>query len=163
MAARLAARSAALLGAGFYERLAAQGSAMAAIDYRLSGEARFPAPLDDVRTAIGWVREHAPGYGIDARRVYSWGESAGGHLALLAALHPGPGVAGSGMQGVVARFPVTDLAGLPSDVADAGGVPAGGYAGGRCTLTTAERPPRTTARASLSTWGSSPGSDTVTP
>jgi hypothetical protein len=35
--------------------------------------------------------------------------------------------------------------------------------GGRCTLITAERPPRTMASASLSTWGSSPGSDTVTP
>src|SRR5512133_2326095 len=46
-----------LLGADFYDRLAAQGFAVAAIDYRLSGEARFPAPLDDVRTAIGWVGE----------------------------------------------------------------------------------------------------------
>ena len=47
------------LGADFYDRLAAQGFAVAAIDYRLSGEARFPAPLDDVRTAIGWVRDNA--------------------------------------------------------------------------------------------------------
>src|SRR5690348_17428581 len=44
-----------VLGADFYDRLAAQGFAVAAIDYRLSGEARFPAPLDDVRTAIGWI------------------------------------------------------------------------------------------------------------
>src|SRR5208282_71178 len=40
---------------------------------------------------------------------------------------------------------------------------AGDQTGGSCTLTTAERPPCTTASASLSTWGSSPGSDTVTP
>ena len=90
---------------------------MAAIDYRLSGEARFPAPLDDVRTAIGWVGEQAAGYGLDPGRVYLWGDSAGGHLALLAAL------TGASVAGVVAWFPVTDLAGLPSDVADAGGVP----------------------------------------
>jgi acetyl esterase/lipase len=106
-----------VLGADFYDRLAAQGFAVAAIDYRLSGEARFPAPLDDVRTAIGWVGEHAAGYGLDTGRVYLWGDSAGGHLALLAAL------TGAAAHGVVAWFPVTDLAGLPSDVAGAGGVP----------------------------------------
>jgi acetyl esterase/lipase len=125
-----------VLGAGFYERLAAEGFAVAAIDYRLSGEARFPAPLDDVRTAIGWVGEHAADYGLDSGRVFLWGDSAGGHLALLAALTgtgvpgsavpgsavPGSAVPGSAVQGVVAWFPVTDLAGLPADVAEAGGV-----------------------------------------
>jgi acetyl esterase/lipase len=111
-----------VLGADFYDRLAAQGFAVATIDYRLSGEARFPAPLDDVRTAIGWVGEHAGSYGLDAGRVFLWGDSAGGHLTLLAAL---TGASGPGrrVQGVVAWFPVTDLAALPSDVADAGGVP----------------------------------------
>ena len=47
------------LGAGFYDSLAGQGFAVAAIDYRLSGEARFPAPLKDVRAAVGWVGDHA--------------------------------------------------------------------------------------------------------
>ena len=93
---------------------------MAAIDYRLSGEARFPAPLEDVRAAVGWVRDHAAAYGLDAGRVFLWGDSAGGHLALLAAL------TGAAVPGVVAWFPVTDLAGLPSDVAEAGGVPDAG-------------------------------------
>jgi acetyl esterase/lipase len=105
------------LGAGFYDELAAQGFAVAAIDYRLSGEARYPAAVEDVRAAIGWVREHADEYGMDAGRVFAWGDSAGGHLALLAAL------TGSGVQGGVAWFPVTDLAGLLSDVTDAGGHP----------------------------------------
>jgi acetyl esterase/lipase len=105
------------LGADFYDFLAAQGFAVAAIDYRLSGEARFPAPLEDVRTAVGWVRDHAAAYDLDADRVFGWGDSAGGHLTLLAAL------TGTPVRGVVAWFPVTDLAGLPRDVADAGGVP----------------------------------------
>jgi acetyl esterase/lipase len=105
-----------VLGADFYRALAAQGFAVAAADYRLSGEARFPAPLEDTRAAIGWVREHAAEYGLDAGRVYAWGDSAGGHLALLAAL------TGAGLGGVVAWFPVTDLAGLPDDVAAAGGL-----------------------------------------
>ncbi len=106
-----------VLGAGFYDTLAAEGFAVAAIDYRLSGEARFPAQLEDVRTAISWVRDHAASYGLDADREFLWGDSAGGHLALLAAL------TGAKVRGVVAWFPVTDLAGLPSDVADAGGLP----------------------------------------
>ncbi len=106
-----------VLGADFYDRLAAQGFAVAAIDYRLSGEARFPAPLDDVRAAVGWVGDHGASYGLDAGRVFGWGDSAGGHLALLAAL------TGAKVHGVVAWFPVTDLVGLPSDIAAAGGVP----------------------------------------
>jgi acetyl esterase/lipase len=106
-----------LLEADFYDQIAAQGFAVAAVDYRLSGEARFPAPLEDVRTAVGWVRDHAAAHGLDAGRVFLWGDSAGGHLALLAAL------TGAAVQAVVAWFPVTDLVGMPSDLADAGGVP----------------------------------------
>jgi acetyl esterase/lipase len=75
-----------LLDADFYDQIAALGLAVAAIDYRLSGEARFPAPLADVRAAVDWVRDNAAAYGLDAGRVCLWGDSAGGHLALLAAL-----------------------------------------------------------------------------
>jgi acetyl esterase/lipase len=104
------------LGPGFYDSLAAQGFAVAAVDYRLSGEARFPAAVDDVRTAVSWVRDNAAPYGLDADRVFLWGDSSGGHLALLAAL------TGASVRGVVAWFPVTDLGAMPSDLADAGGV-----------------------------------------
>lgn len=105
------------LGEDFYDTLAAQGFAVAAVDYRLSAEARFPAPLEDVSGAVGWVRDNAARYGLDAGRVFLWGDSAGGHLALLAAL------TGGKVQGVVAWFPVTDLLGMPADIADAGAVP----------------------------------------
>ena len=105
------------LGPDFYARLAAGGFAVAAIDYRLSAEARFPAPLEDVRLAVGWVGDHAGAHGLDASRVFLWGDSAGGHLALLAAL------TGAAVQGVVAWFPVTDLGGLAADVAATGGTP----------------------------------------
>ena len=110
------------VGADFYERLAGRGFAVAAVDYRLSGEAVFPAALGDVRTAVGWIRKQAADYGLDAGRVFLWGDSAGGHLALMTAL-TGAEVPGSEVQGVVAWFPVTDLAGLGSDVRDAGGTP----------------------------------------
>jgi acetyl esterase/lipase len=49
------------LGDGFYPGLAAQGIAVAAIDYRLTGEARYPAAVDDVRAAVAWVRSALPG------------------------------------------------------------------------------------------------------
>jgi acetyl esterase/lipase len=94
------------LGDGFYPGLAAAGIAVAAIDYRLSGEARYPAAVDDVRAAVAWARTALPGHGITPGPLVLWGDSAGGHLALLTAL------TGTLVDGVVAWFPVTDLAGL---------------------------------------------------
>ena len=67
---------------------AMQGFAMASIDYRLSGEATFPAQLRDVKAAIRWLRANAERHGIDGQRIGLWGASAGGHLATLAALTP---------------------------------------------------------------------------
>jgi acetyl esterase/lipase len=68
------------------KRLPALGYAVASINYRLSGEATFPAPIHDVKGAIRWLRAHADGYRLDPRRIALWGASAGGHLAALAAL-----------------------------------------------------------------------------
>jgi acetyl esterase/lipase len=68
------------------DRLAQAGFAVVAVDYRLSGEAHFPAQLHDVKAAIRWVRGNSPGLGIDPARIIAWGESAGGHLAMLAGL-----------------------------------------------------------------------------
>jgi acetyl esterase/lipase len=58
------------------------------INYRLSGEAPFPAALDDCRAAIRWLRAHAADYDVDRSQVGAWGNSAGGHLALLLAMMP---------------------------------------------------------------------------
>lgn len=74
------------LGPDLRQFFAARGFAMASIDYRLSGEAVFPAQLHDVRAAVRWLRAHAEEYGLDGRRIGLWGSSAGGHLAALAAL-----------------------------------------------------------------------------
>jgi acetyl esterase/lipase len=68
------------------DRVAQAGFAVATIDYRLSGEAKFPAQLHDAKAAIRWVRGNSSGLGIDPARVITWGESAGGHLAMLAGL-----------------------------------------------------------------------------
>jgi acetyl esterase/lipase len=76
------------LGPDFRRFFGERGFAMVAIDYRLSRAAVFPAQIEDVRTAIRWLRSVAPDYGIDATRIGLWGASAGGHLAALAALAP---------------------------------------------------------------------------
>jgi len=65
--------------------LAAEGFAVASVEYRLSGEAPFPAQLQDVRAALRYLRVNAQRYGIDGTRVAAWGGSAGGHLAALLA------------------------------------------------------------------------------
>ncbi|WP_433124414.1 alpha/beta hydrolase fold domain-containing protein [Micromonospora sp. CA-240977] len=62
------------------------GFAVASAQYRLSGEAPFPAQLDDVKAAVRWLRRNGDQVGVDRGRIAVWGESAGGHLASLVAL-----------------------------------------------------------------------------
>lgn len=69
--------------------LRARGFAIAAVNYRLTGLSTYPAPLEDVKGSIRWLRAHAGEYGLDPARVYLVGFSAGGHLAALASLTPG--------------------------------------------------------------------------
>jgi acetyl esterase/lipase len=66
------------------------GFAAATINYRMSREAPYPAALDDCRAAIRWLRAHASEYQFDAGRIGAYGNSAGGHLALLLALADDP-------------------------------------------------------------------------
>jgi acetyl esterase/lipase len=63
--------------------LLGDGFAVAAINYRLSGQAVFPAQIEDCKAAIRWLRAKADTLGIDPTRVGAWGESAGGNLAAL--------------------------------------------------------------------------------
>jgi acetyl esterase/lipase len=55
------------------------------IDYRLAGQAKWPAQIEDVKAAIRWARANAGRLGVDAERIGIVGYSAGGHLALFAA------------------------------------------------------------------------------
>jgi pectinesterase len=63
--------------------MASLGFVAACIEYRLSGEAKFPAALQDAKAAVRWMRANALHYQIDARRIGAVGGSAGGHLAAL--------------------------------------------------------------------------------
>lgn len=53
------------------------------VEYRLSGEARFPAPVYDCKAAIRFLRANAARYRLDAARIGIWGPSAGGYLAAM--------------------------------------------------------------------------------
>ena len=52
--------------------------------YRLSGEAKWPAQLEDVKAAVRWVRANAENLNIEPARIVVAGYSAGGLLALMA-------------------------------------------------------------------------------
>jgi acetyl esterase/lipase len=59
------------------------------VDYRLSGEAPFPAALQDAKCAIRWIRAHATELNIDPNRIAIIGGSAGGHLSSMVATTAG--------------------------------------------------------------------------
>ncbi|MBN2174212.1 MAG: alpha/beta hydrolase [Bacteroidales bacterium] len=58
------------------------------VEYRLTGEAEFPACIEDVKCAVRWLRAHAGKYGVDPDRIGAYGHSAGAHLALMLAMVP---------------------------------------------------------------------------
>jgi acetyl esterase/lipase len=104
----------------FFEYLTARGVAVASVDYRLSGEAVFPAQLEDVRAAVTFLAAHRAEFGLPAALTV-WGVSAGGQLAALLALDPGPDELP--MRAAVCWYSPTDLDALAGDIVDAGGSP----------------------------------------
>ncbi|MBD3295772.1 MAG: alpha/beta hydrolase fold domain-containing protein [Candidatus Omnitrophica bacterium] len=68
---------------GWYMPLLGHGFAVASINYRLSGQAPFPAQLYDVKTAVRFLRANAERFGLDPDRIGAFGDSAGAHLAFL--------------------------------------------------------------------------------
>lgn len=71
------------------QALAARGFVSATLSYRLSGEAKFPAAIQDCKAAVRFLRANAKKYGIDASTIGVTGLSAGGHLAALLATSGG--------------------------------------------------------------------------
>ena len=55
----------------------------ASVEYRLSGESKWPAQIQDCKAAIRWLRAHAKEHGLDGERIAVWGSSAGGHLVAM--------------------------------------------------------------------------------
>ena len=126
--------------------LAAKGYVVASANYRLSGEAHFPAAIQDVKSALRWLRGHAGDYNIDTTRVMAWGAEAGGQIAALvgtscgvATLEPAADakskarLASDCVEGVIDWYGPADLAGWDAGAAHAAeaGAPTrlGGYLG----------------------------------
>ncbi|HSV27555.1 MAG TPA: alpha/beta hydrolase, partial [Sedimentisphaerales bacterium] len=95
-----------------------RGYAVASIGYRLAPKYQFPAQIEDVRSAVRYLRTHADKYGISTERIGAWGESAGGHLvSLLGLAGEEAGFDGenqwsgkpSGVQAVVSLFGPTNI------------------------------------------------------
>ncbi|QEF97504.1 Carboxylesterase NlhH [Stieleria maiorica] len=63
--------------------LVRRGFVGATIEYRLTGEAPFPAQIEDCKCAIRYLRAHATKYNLDVDRIAAGGSSAGGHLVAL--------------------------------------------------------------------------------
>ena len=97
------------------------GFAVLAVDYRRPPEHRFPAAPDDVDTAVCWLMGNGPAVGLDVARVVVLGDSAGGNLALVAALrHP------NAFAAAVLVYPFIDAQMRSASYqADSGGLSAG--------------------------------------
>jgi acetyl esterase/lipase len=111
------------------QALVDEGFAVASINYRLSGEALFPAGAQDAKAAVRFLRANADEYGIDPDRIGAWGSSAGGWLASMLGVTGdqetvfddpalgNPDVS-SGVQAVVSWFGPTDFATMDEQSAD---------------------------------------------
>jgi acetyl esterase/lipase len=66
-----------------------KGFAVVALNYRMSGEAKFPALVHDAKAAVRWIRGNAGKYGFNSDRLVAWGGSAGGYLASMLAVSAG--------------------------------------------------------------------------
>lgn len=95
---------------GLCRQLAAgTGWAVLAVDYRRAPEFPYPAPVDDVERALGWLRHTgAARYGLDPDRIAVAGDSAGGHLAAVVARRARDG--GAPVAAQVLICPVIDPA-----------------------------------------------------
>jgi acetyl esterase/lipase len=105
-------------GTALIAELAASGWVVIAINYRKAPSNRWPAALDDVKSALDWVSTHALSLGADPTRVVVVGQSAGGHISASFAAERPPKVP---LRGLVLFYPVVDV--LDNDNGDS----AGGY------------------------------------
>jgi len=101
----------------FGPELARHGFVVLAPEYRLLGQAPWPAQIEDVKTSILWTKTKADSLGIDPEKVVVQGFSAGGHLALMAGGTPdssdfkgkGNGIISDCVAAAVAFFPVIEF------------------------------------------------------
>lgn len=88
--------------------LAGKGYVVASANYRLAKEAHFPAAVQDVKSALRWLRDHAADYNIDTTRVMVWGMEAGGQIAALVGASCGVSTLEPASSGKANTSPVSD-------------------------------------------------------
>lgn len=72
-----------MVGAAIGQAFLDAGYAIASIDYRLSGEATFPAAVLDAKAAVRFLRANAAKYNLDPNKIVAFGQSAGGNIAAM--------------------------------------------------------------------------------
>ena len=105
---------------GYCTALAERGFVCYAIDYRLAPKHKFPAQIDDCRSALKWIRKTADSHKLDPARIGAIGYSAGGHLVSLLATTGEPPSADNGnidtrLSAVVAGGAPTDFRWFPDN------------------------------------------------
>jgi acetyl esterase len=102
------------------ELVANEGFAAFVVDYRLVPAGSYPAAVEDVRSAVRWIRTNAARYGVDPTRIGAFGVSAGGHLAtMLATVGTGSTDRGARIRVALSWSGPQDLTLLPSSVVQA--------------------------------------------
>ena len=107
--------------------LAEAGYVVASIQYRVAPTAKFPQPLEDVKSAIRYLKAHADSYGIDPERVGIVGGSAGGYLTAMAGTTSGTTTFDKGenlsvtsdVKAAVDLYGLSDLTRIGDDYSDA--------------------------------------------
>ncbi len=86
----------------------AAGVIIASVEYRLAPEHPHPAALDDALAAVHWAANNAAQWGGDATRLAMGGDSAGGHLAAVAANRLYATTGAPSLRALLLLYPVTD-------------------------------------------------------
>lgn len=95
------------------------GYAVVSVNYRLSGEAQWPAQLADLKSIVSYLRTHASQYALDANKFAAWGASAGGHLAAMTGIALASDSA-TRVQAVVDWFGPIDFYNMDADMIASG-------------------------------------------
>jgi acetyl esterase/lipase len=93
------------------------GFAVANIEYRLSGQAKAPAAIEDTRCMLAYLIKNAKELNIDVNKIVIMGGSAGGHLALMGGLLGNdhrfdtncPGVENIKVAAIINKYGIADV------------------------------------------------------
>lgn len=90
------------------EYAARSGAVVVGVDYALSPEVRYPVALGQVIAVVRWLRANGAALGIDPARIAVGGDSAGGNLAIAAALALRDAGESEAIRGLLLIYPALD-------------------------------------------------------